>query len=148
LALTLHSLRDRALLVAPIRIVLGVAWLIAARLTGASGGAALFAFAGGAFAVVFAAFNDPRARFMRREDPRPAPPDAVIAPRLRQALHATVPSTIGVSVLAAIAIAPQPVLAVFLGGISAGLGLAGIYAALRTDPALYLDPRRGVVYRR
>ncbi len=148
MALTLHSLRERALLVAPIRIALGVVWLVAARLAGASGAAALLAFLGGGFVLVFSAFNDPRARFLRRDAPRPAPPDAVVAPRLRQALQATVPSTVGVSVLAAIAIVPQPVLAAFLGGISAGLGVFGVLGAARTDPSLYLDVRRGVLYRR
>jgi hypothetical protein len=123
-------------------------WLVAARLAGAGGGSALLAFPGGAFAVVFAAFNDPRSRFLRRDEPQVAPADAVVAPRLRQALQATVPSTVGVTVLAAIAIVPQPVLSAFLGGISAGLGLAGVYGAIRTDPSLYVDVRRGVVYRR
>jgi hypothetical protein len=146
--LTLHSLRERALLVAPIRVVLGLVWLVAARLVGAGGAASLLAFLGGGFAVCFAAFNDPRARFLRRREPEPAPADAVVAGRLRQALQATLPSTVGVSVLAAIALVPQPVLSAFLGGISAGLGLAGILAAVRTDPSLYLDVRRGVLYRR
>ncbi len=104
-------------------------------------------FSVGAFAVSFAAFNDPRARFLRSGEPQPAPPDAEIASSLRQALQATLPSTVGVSVLAAIALVPQPVLSAFLGGISAGLGVAGLYAAVRTDPALHLDVRRGVVYR-
>ena len=148
LRLTLHSLRDRALLVAPIRIALGVVWLVAARLAGASGVSAILAFLGGAFAVVFAAFNDPRSRFLRRDEPQPAPAGAVVASRLHQALQATVPSTVGVTVLAAIALVPQPVLAAFLAGISAGLGVAGLLAAVRTDPSLYLDVRRGVVYRR
>jgi hypothetical protein len=144
----LHSLRERALLVAPIRLGLGILWVLGARLSGATATTALLAFAGGAFATVFTIFNDPRARFLRRDDPVDAPPDAQVAARLRQALQATLPSTVGVSVLAAIAVIPYPALAAFLGGISAGLGVAGALSATRTDPALYVDVRHGVVYRK
>jgi hypothetical protein len=145
---TLHSLRDRALLVTPIRLLLGLLWLVAARVAGAPGTGAVLAFGGGAFLIVFSLFNDPRARFVRQEDPRPAPAETAVASPLRQALGATVPSTVGVSALAAVALVPQPTLAAFLGGISAGLGVAGALSAFRADPTLYVEPRSGVVYRR
>jgi hypothetical protein len=51
-------------------------------------------------------------------------------------------------VLAAISLAFEPALTALLGGISAGLGLAGTLYALRADPSLYVEPRSGVVYRR
>jgi hypothetical protein len=108
----------------------------------------VLAFAGGAFATTFFLFNDPRARFLRRGDPQPAPDGALVAGRVRQALAATLPSTAGVSVLAAVALAFQPTLTALLGGISAGLGIAGTLYALRTDPTLYVDPSSGTVYRR
>ena len=146
--MTLHSLRDRALYVTPIRLVLGVAWLGASRIAGTSGTGGLLAFAGGAFVTVFTLFNDPRARFLRRGDAKDAPDDVLVASRVRQALHATLPSTVGVSALAAGALAFQPTLSAFLGGISAGLGIAGALYALRADPALYVEPKSGVVYRR
>ena len=144
----LHSLRERALLVAPIRLGLGTLWVLGARLSGATPTTVLLAFAGGVFVTVFTIFNDPRSRFLRRQEPVDAPPEAQVATRLRQALQATLPSTVGVSVLAAIAVIPYPALAAFLGGISAGLGVAGVLSAARTDPALYIDARRDVVYRR
>jgi hypothetical protein len=144
----LHSLRDRALYVTPIRVVLGAVWLLAARLAGAPGTGALLAFAGGAFVIVFTLFNDPRSRFLRRGDAREAPEGAVVASRLRQALHATLPSTAGVSALAAVSLAFEPVLSAFLGGVSAGLGIAGALYAVRADPSLFVEPRSGVVYRR
>jgi hypothetical protein len=144
----LHSLRDRALLVAPVRLGLGVLWLGAARLTGAPGAGALLAFAGGAFVTCFALFNDPRARFLRRREPEAAPPDAAVASPLRQALTAMLPSTVGVSALAAVAVAFEPTLTALLGGICAGLGVAGALSGLRADPTLYVEPRSGVVYRR
>src|SRR4051794_16323073 len=115
--MTLHSLRERALLVAPIRLLLGIVWIAAAVAAGAGRGQSLFAAASAAFVIVFVAFNDPRARFRRSTDPVPAPPDARVAPRLEQALRATLPSTVGVSVLAAVSLAAQPILAAFLGGI-------------------------------
>jgi hypothetical protein len=144
-----HSLRDRALLVAPVRLALGVLWLVAARAAGAGATPALLAFATGAVAFVLLAFTDPRARFLPRgREPRPLPADARIAGPVRQALGATLPSTVGVSVLAAIAVVPQPVLAAFLGGISVGLGIGGLLAYPRIDPELLVDPRSGAVYRR
>ena|SRR5690348_11566267 len=146
--MTLHSLRDRALYVTPIRIVLGAVWLVAARLAGAPGTGAVLAFAGGAFLIVFTLFNDPRSRFLRRGDAREAPEGVLVASRVRQALSATLPSTVGVSALAAVSLAFQPTLSALLGGISAGLGIAGALYALRADPRLFVEPKSGVVYRR
>jgi hypothetical protein len=146
--MTLHSLRDRALYVSPIRVVLGAVWLLAARVAGAPGAGALLAFSGGAFVIVFTLFNDPRSRFLHRGEALDAPADALVAGRARQALHATLPSTVGVSALAAVSLAFQPILSALLGGISVGLGIAGALYALRADPGLYVEPRSGVVYRR
>lgn len=146
--MTLHSLRDRALYVAPIRLGLGLVWLAAARLAGAPGTGAVLAFAGGAFLTVFTLYNDPRSRFLRRPEPQEAPPGTVVAGRLRQALSATLPSTVGVSGLAAIALVFEPTLTALLGGVSGGLGLAGALYALRADPALHVDPKSGLLYRR
>ena len=146
--MTLHSLRDRAIYVTPIRVVLGAAWLVAARLAGSPGTGALLAFAGGAFVIVFTLFNDPRSRFVSRGEAKDAPADVQIASRVRQALHATLPSTVGVSALAAVALVFQPTLSALLGGISAGLGVAGALYAVRADTDLYVEPRSGQIYRR
>jgi hypothetical protein len=60
----------------------------------------------GAAAVTFLAFDDPRSRLAHGEvDPLPLPADAVAAPWWRQAFAAMLPSTVGVSILAAIALA-------------------------------------------
>ena len=146
--MTVHSLRDRALFVTPIRLALGAVWLAAALLGAAPRTGALLAFAGGGLVTVFVLANDPRVRFLPRREPQPAPAGASVASPLRQALAAALPSTVGVSLLAAVALAFQPTLTALLGGVSAGLGLAGALYALRTDPALYVEPRSGVVYRR
>jgi hypothetical protein len=145
--MTVHSLRDRALWVTPIRLGLGLVWVLAARLAGAPPDGTMLAFVGGAFAIAFLLLNDPRARFLRRPDPVPLPPGALVAPRVQQALGAMIPSTLGVSILAAVVVVPKPMLAALMGGISAGLGVAGLLSALRIDPALFADPKTGVVYR-
>jgi hypothetical protein len=147
--MTLHSLRDRTLGVIPIRLALGVLLLGAARLAGAQNGPALLAFATGVFGITFAIFNDPRARFVQSEvAPLDLPAAAEIAPRWRQALAATIPSTIGVAALAAIALIPQPTLAALLAGVEAGLGLAAVISLGRIDRRAYVDPVSHVVYRR
>jgi len=53
----------------------------------------------------------------------------------------------GVAVLAAIAVAPQPVLTALLAGVVAGLGLAAVVTLSRVDGELLVDPRRGTLYR-
>ncbi|MDP9286386.1 MAG: hypothetical protein M3P41_15730 [Actinomycetota bacterium] len=147
--MTLHSYRERTLLVIPIRVALGAVWLVAARLVGLASAPALLAFAVGLLGITFAVLNDPRGRF-RGEDAEPAlaPPDAVVAARWRQAIAATMPSTVGVSILAAIALAPQPALAALLGGVSAGLGVAALISVWSVDPSLHVDPKSSIVYRR
>ena len=146
--MTVHSLRNSSFYAAPLRLALGLAAVLSARLAGASAPGAWLAFATGAFAVVFLLFNDPRARFRRQAEPQPLPADATVATPVRQALRALIPSTAGVSVLAAIALAFQPVLSAFLGGIAVGLGVSGVVLAFTTDPSLFFEPHRGTVYRR
>ena len=75
------------------------------------------------------------------------PRDARIAPLWRQALAATLPSTLGLVVLALITLVPQPTLSALLAGVCAGLGVAAALSLPRIDPALYVDPRRQIVYR-
>jgi hypothetical protein len=146
--MTLHSLRGHSILVAPVRIGLGLVWFAAGRFAGVGATSALLACAGGVFSFVFLAFNDPRVAFLqRRGEALSMPAGATVAGAGRQIVTAMFPSTVGISLLAAIAIVTQPVLSVILGGISMGLGVAGLLKAYGTDPALYFDPRTGVVYR-
>jgi hypothetical protein len=147
--MTVHSLRERTLLVIPIRIVLGVALFVAARIAGTHDTGEVLAFVTGLVGIVFFLFNDPRARLRRDEgEALPLPDGATVAPRWRQALAATIPSTIGVAVLAVIALFSEATLGALLAGIEAGLGVAAALSLLRVDPALYVDPRSRVVYRR
>lgn len=147
--MTLHSLRGHLLYVAPIRIGLGVLCLVAGRAAGVGSAAGLLAFGSGVFAIVFLAFNDPRRAFLRAREPEPLPAGGYeFASPVRQAVAALFPSTAGLSVLALIAIFVQPVLAVLLGGISAGLGVGAVMNVPRADPTIWYDRRSGRVYRR
>ena len=147
--MTVHSIRERALLVIPIRVALGLLGLAAARIAGGERGPAILAFVIGLLGIVIAIFNDPRTRFAQgRVEPLELPAGAVVAPAWRQALAAMLPSTVGVSVLAAIAVVPQPTLAALLGGVCAGLGVATLLSLSRIDQTLYVDPRSRVFYRR
>jgi hypothetical protein len=146
-AVRLHSLRGQALYVAPIRIGLGALWLVAAHLAGVTAASTLLACGGGVFMIAFVAFNDPRMGFARDVEAAPVPTGAVYATPLEQALAATVPSTVGLTVLAAVAVIWEPMLTALLGAISAGLGIAGLLRAFRVDPTLWWD-RAGGVYRR
>jgi hypothetical protein len=107
--------------VAPVRLGLAVVWFFAARLAGLERASDVLAFGGGIF---------------------------VIVGPLEQALAATLPSTVGVSALAAASLAWEPVLTALLGGVSAGLGIAGLLYAVRADPSLWFDPKTKTVYRR
>jgi hypothetical protein len=148
-AVTVESLRLRLLLVGPLRLVLAAGLLLAARAASLSGGPTLLAFAAGAFVIVFLASNDPRARFRRGSgEAVQLPADARVAPPWQHVVHAAVPSTVGVTILAAAAVAFEPTLTALCAGILAGLGIAALAAARGTDRRLYLDPRRRVVFRK
>lgn len=145
--MTVESLRLRLVLIAPLRLLLSVAWLGAARAAGSPAAAALLTFAAGLFAAALLVSNDPRARFRAPEGgPAPLPAGARVAPAWAHVLHAAFPSTVGVSLLAATTLAFQPTLAALLGGILAGLGVAAGLAAYGMDRGLYLDPRSRVVF--
>ena len=147
--MTVESLRLRLLLVGPLRLVLSGAFLVAARAAGATSRPALLAFVGGAFGVAFLAWSDPRARFLRASrEPVELPADARVAPAWLHAVHASLPSTAGVSFLAAVALVFQPTLTALLAGVLAGLGVAALGVAYGIDSRLYLDPRTRAVFRR
>jgi hypothetical protein len=132
-----------------LRVVLGLVWLVAARAAGASATSALLAFGGGAFAIAFGLLNDPRRPFLPKAgSPKPVPDDATYAGPVEQALWALLPSTAGVGVLALAALPWKPVLSALLGGISVGLAVAGVMRAYFTDPELFFDRRKFVLYRR
>jgi hypothetical protein len=143
-----ESLRLRLLLVGPLRLVLSIVWLVAARAAGAEADTGFLAFAAGALATAVLVSNDPRARFRRAPgEPEPLPAGARVAPAWLHALHAALPSTVGVSILAAATLAFRPALAALLAGILAGLGAAALLRVRGVDERLYVDPRRQALFR-
>src|SRR6476469_1364916 len=142
-----QSVRLRLILIGPLRVVLGIVWLVAALLAGAPSKPALIGFGVGVFWMVFLAFNDPRSRFRRDPEPLPLPANARVAPAWMHAVSAAYPSTVGVSVLAAVSLG-RPTLAAVMAGILGGLGVAAMLSLGRVDPALYVDARNRVVFRK
>jgi hypothetical protein len=129
--------------------VLSIVFLAAARAAGGATGSTLLAFAAGAFAMAFLVPNDPRARFRGTPgEPAELPADARVAPAWLHALHAALPSTVGVSVLAAVTLPFQPTLTALLAGILAGLGLAAAFRAYAIDGRLYVDSKGGELFRK
>lgn len=108
-----------------IRFGLAVGGLEAAIAAGAHKRPAGLAFLLGAVAGTVFVMTDVRGRLLRL--PEPQPPEE---PWWVTALRATMPSTVGLAVLAGISLAFSPILAAVLAGIIGGLGLAGLLAAL------------------
>ena len=147
--MSVESIRLRLLLVAPLRLVVGGVFVGAARAAGGSSSGTLLAFAAGAFGMAVFISNDPRARLRGAAgEPERLPPDATVAPAWLHVLHACFPSTVGVSVLAGATLAFNQILTALLGGVLAGLGIAAQLAAYSIDGGLYVDPRRGAVFRK
>jgi len=153
--MTLARISRQALLISPIRIGLGLAGLVVSLALGEDATPALLAFAIGTFGMAFAVVADRRGGiFAPRSEPEPVPADAALESPLELVRHAVLPSTVGVSVLAAIAFAAgQNGLGALLAGALAGMGLASLAygTALawreRTEgSALYLDRRGGRLY--
>lgn len=144
-----ESLRLRLLLIGPLRLALSILWVVAARADGARSDATLLAFVAGAFASAFLVANDPFIRFRKATgSAAELPADATVAPAWLHVFHAAIPSTIGVSVLAAITLLFQPALTGLLAGLLAGMGVVALLAVYGIDGRLYLDPRTGGVFRR
>lgn len=138
----LQSLPHRALVIAPLRLALAVAGLVAAVAAGSARASALLAFGATTAGTVFFVIADPRARFSSVPGhPPQAPPGASEDGVGRLVLSAAFPSTIGVTLLLAIALVTEPTLAAVMAGILAGLGLAALAASfeLRT-----LERRHGL----
>lgn len=144
-----ESMRLRLLLIGPLRLGASLVWLAAASAAGASGRTALLAYAAGAFGMAFLVSNDPRAHFRRASsEPADLPEGASVAPAWQHAFHAALPSTVGVSILAAITLAFQPTLSALFAGFLCGMGLVALLVAYRIDPRLYVHPPKGDVFRK
>jgi hypothetical protein len=100
--------------------------LLLAVATGTRSDSSVLAFVVGTGVVAFAALADRRGLLLRGDvDPEPLPADAEHEATWRSVASAAYPSTLGVSVLAVVAlVAGKGILAALLGGVVAGLGVA------------------------
>lgn len=119
-----------AALLAAARLALSALLLGAALLAGARTGRALGAFALGAVFLAFAARVDRRSLLLHRDrTAQPLPARARPDPPWRVVLEGLLPSTTGLAVMTAIALATHnPTLGAILAGAVAGLGLAAALA--------------------
>jgi hypothetical protein len=117
------------LFVAPVRLAIGVAGLVAALIAGAETTPALFAFALGAFGFGVSLVTADRV-FAGGTEALPAPPHELES-RLSTLAAAVWPSTIGVAALMIISLGVNATLAALLAGVQVGMGVAGLLSALR-----------------
>ena len=110
----------------------GLAGLAAAIALGLDRTVAMLGFAFGAIVLLVSVLADPRRRFLASDqEPQPVPSDARYDSKAELALSAIFPSTVGVGVLMAIALAFDRTLAAVLAGALAGMGLAAVEGAVR-----------------
>ena len=120
------GLSTAPLVVAPIRIGLGLLGMAGATLRGLSWSVAAAEFVLGTAVFAFAALADPRRHFFRlKDEAEPVLADATFEPLGRVALLATYPSTVGLAALTGVSLAFNAALAAVLAGGVAGVGVAG-----------------------
>jgi hypothetical protein len=118
--------RRRLALITPVRIGLGLALLGVALGGHAPARSVALAFLVGTVFMALAALADRRALLLRPPaEPKPLPSDSLPEADWRIALEAALPSTVGVGVLGAVAVAAgNEVLGALLAGGVAGMGVA------------------------
>jgi hypothetical protein len=126
--------RRQALLVAPVRIALGVAGVLAAVSIDLSAGTAVAEAGLGGGLTIFTLVA-PGGRRRPEQLRPPARPPQVPQPWWRVLGIAMFPSTYGVAVLTAIALVFNRDLAAFLAGVLLGMGAAALVYALTRPPA-------------
>ncbi len=125
--------RPQALLIAVTRLALGIGGLAATTARGVDPGPAVGLFAFGALILLLTVYGGDRRRrtALKLGTPDPLPADARIESRSHALVRAAYPSTIGLTVLTAVALWPRPDLAAFLAGILGGLGVMSFVGAAR-----------------
>jgi len=118
---TLSSASVRAGGVAAVRVVLGIAFVLGSALRGLDGGPAVLAALGGALVLAVIALGQ-RSRSGPPDEALAVPPDARFDPGWVGVLLACIPSTVGVTAIAVLALAVSPALAALLGGVLIALG--------------------------
>jgi len=142
-----------ALLVGPIRILLGAVGLGVARLGAAPAGSAGLAFTTAAAGMAIVVLKDPRRRFFERTEVEPLPKSALFRNRVQAVASALYPSSLGLAVLVGIALGlGSDMLGVLLSGLLAGLGVAALVIGVdvllreRRSGCRYYAGRGGEIY--
>jgi hypothetical protein len=147
--------REQALLIAGLRLALALTGAVAAAARGVDRGAVLGLLAVGGFALLLAVYGGDRRRRseLKFSEPQPLPPEARFAGKARTLGHAAYPSTIGLTVLIAVALWPQPALAALLAGLLGGLAAMSLIGLVRLSSweaargtRFYVDPHTDTVY--
>jgi hypothetical protein len=120
------------LVLTPIRLGLGLAGLGAAALIGPPG-PALLAFGVGTVGAAIALSADPRYSRDRLGEVPPVPNRASYVSKRELAATGVLPSTVGVAVLAAVALFFNATLAAFLAGVLGGMAVSGFIAWINLD---------------
>src|SRR3954454_10543831 len=122
--------RQQALLIAALRGVLAAAGFAAAIVRGVHPGPAVGLFLFGAALVLVSIYGGgrPAGSAAKFADPEPKPAEARMQTPWRGLAEAAYPSTVGLAVLTAIALAPHPPLAAFLAVILGGLAAMSVIA--------------------
>jgi hypothetical protein len=119
-----YSVSRQLVLLTPARLLLGLVALGGALAVAKRDGPVGLAFAVGVFGAAFLLASDRRFARRRLDEPPPLPDDARTVPPLKAAFAGLFPSTAGVTGLAAISLAFQPVLAGLLAGVVGGMAVA------------------------
>lgn len=109
-----------------VRAALAAAGFAAALAAGAEGGPAALGLAFGAGITAMALVSDRRWMLGKQPELHPVPDGVEHRGLPRAVAQGLLPSTVGVSVLLAIALAFEPLLSAVLAGVLAGMALAGL----------------------
>jgi hypothetical protein len=125
--------RSQALLIAAVRLALGVAGVGASIARGVHGGPAIGLFVVGAAFLLLAVYGGDRRQrsALKFKNPDPAPPEARVEGWARSLALAAYPSTIGLTALTGFALWRQPGLAALLAGILGGLAVMSLIGVAR-----------------
>jgi hypothetical protein len=128
---TLRRIVDRLVFVAPLRFALAALCAALAWVAGADPSVLLVSFALGCIGFAGVVLTDRRAVLLGQRVRAPAPEDARYTGRWPTAVGACVPSSVGLTVLALVALVVNATLTALLAGGIAGLGLAGLVAGVQ-----------------
>jgi len=141
-----YRVTHQRLVLSTIRMGLAAVAFAGAIGAGADPAAAAVGLALGAAICVLALVTDRRWLLLGKPSAEPLPADVRRAPLARAVADGMLPSTVGVTVLAAASLVFEPILTAILAGILAGMGIVSLVSAAelvlwerRTESQLFAD---------